>query len=286
MSDNKTIQEIIATATSTTSTCVDAEGSCNKLVIVKNEGNKFGDKGAKALADALKEKLPKKYLDKYIDEDGNGQIEINATDIQKIILPGNEIGVNGIRALEEIINISKELNKLDLSNNKLGDDGTIALVEALGVGCYDIKQTGCEEKTVEELKMADDDAWPGYSHLKKLDLRNNEIGVEGAKAIKQLIAYRLWRKGGNKSIDEIDLSNNNIGDNGAIAIAEVLKKNETLENINLSHNNIGDKGKNALTGALKFNHVNAKLKVSQIKLKVSQQNFKEFDNSWKQKLKF
>ena len=51
-----------------------------------------------------------------------------------------------------------------------------------------------------------------------LYMSNNNIGVEGAKAIAEALKV-------NKSITELYLWNNNIGDEGAKAIAEALKVN-------------------------------------------------------------
>ena len=47
------------------------------------------------------------------------------------------------------------------------------------------------------------------------------------------------------------MSNNNIGVDGAKAIAEALKVNPVLTNLNLYNNNLGDAGKKVVRDAVK-----------------------------------
>lgn len=60
----------------------------------------FAD-GAVALGEALKDK---KYL-------------------EVLVLKKNEINVTGIRALKEVLNLSKTIKELNLSGNNIGDEG-------------------------------------------------------------------------------------------------------------------------------------------------------------------
>ena len=64
--------------------------------------------------------------------------------------------------------------------------------------------------------------------LTSLDLANNRIGVEGAKAIASLTG-----------LTALDLADNQIGDEGAKAIANL----SGLTTLDLNHNRIGDAGR-------------------------------------------
>ena len=79
-----------------------------------------------------------------------------------------------------------------------------------------------------------------------LNLRNNQFGVEGAKAIALALS--------SSKIKDISLSNNQIGDEGAKALALALSSSK-LKGISLSNNQIGDEGAKALALALPSSEV-------------------------------
>ncbi|WP_342257080.1 tetratricopeptide repeat protein [Rickettsia endosymbiont of Aspidapion aeneum] len=80
-----------------------------------------------------------------------------------------------------------------------------------------------------------------------LDLRNKNIGAEGAKAIAEGLKT-------NNSITLLQLQSNNIGAEGAKAIAEALKTNNSITQLNLCGNYIGDEGAKAIAEWLKTNN--------------------------------
>ena len=82
--------------------------------------------------------------------------------------------------------------------------------------------------------------------LTSLNLVNNGIGAEGAKALATALET-------NTSLTSLNLLNNRIGDEGANALAAALKTNTSLTSLNLGDNRIGDDGANALATALKTN---------------------------------
>ena len=65
--------------------------------------------GAVALGEALKDK---KYL-------------------EVLVLKKNEINIAGIRALKDVLNLSKTIKELNLSGNNIGDEGAQIVTEAL-----------------------------------------------------------------------------------------------------------------------------------------------------------
>ncbi|KAL0243319.1 hypothetical protein GEMRC1_005880 [Eukaryota sp. GEM-RC1] len=79
-----------------------------------------------------------------------------------------------------------------------------------------------------------------------VNLRNNSIGVEGARALAEALIVNTY-------VITINLWNNSIGVEGARALAEALKLNDCVTVINLGYNSIGDEGARALAEALKVN---------------------------------
>jgi len=106
---------------------------------------------------------------------------------------------------------------LDLSNNKIGDDGACFLFKSL------------ESQRV----------------LATVNLCCNDIGPAGAKALVEYVEK-------NPTCPEsIDISCNHIGDNGAFDIAEMLpSKSQNIQWLNLCNNSIGIKGTEALISSL------------------------------------
>jgi len=51
-------------------------------------------------------------------------------------------------------------------------------------------------------------------------------------------------------LKSLNLWDNSIGDEGAKALASALRVNEVLQSINLEYNNLGDEGKGAIRDAV------------------------------------
>jgi hypothetical protein len=81
-------------------------------------------------------------------------------------------------------------------------------------------------------------------NLTSLDLRNNQITAEGAKAI----ATALEK---NQSLASLNLGWNKITIEGAKAVATALEKNQSLTSLNLGWNQITDEGAKVIATALK-----------------------------------
>ena len=88
--------------------------------------------------------------------------------------------------------------------------------------------------------------------LTVLDLHDNKIGVDGAKAIAEALKV-------NPVLTSLDLQMNSIGDDGAKAIAEALKVNPVLTELQSGGNSIGIDGAKAIAEALKVSPVLTKL---------------------------
>jgi Ran GTPase-activating protein (RanGAP) involved in mRNA processing and transport len=80
--------------------------------------------------------------------------------------------------------------------------------------------------------------------LTHLNLNDNSIGDEGAKALAQVLPSMT-------GLTKLDLKSNQIGDAGADALANVLSKMNKLSYIDLSFNNIGDEGAKSFANGVK-----------------------------------
>ena len=84
--------------------------------------------------------------------------------------------------------------------------------------------------------------------LERLDVRNNQLGDEGAEAI----ALALTKKCPVKSLD---LASNGLTEKGAKALAAALESNKKLLMLDVRGNNIGEGGVSALQAACRASGV-------------------------------
>ena len=132
------------------------------------------------------------------------------------------------------------LERLDLAHNQLhvlpASMANLTTLTSLDLANNDIGADGAQ-------------ALKGLINLTSLDLRSNGIGDEGAQALKGLV-----------NLTSLDLTNNRIGDEGA----QALKGLFNLTSLDLIHNDIGAEGAQALKGlvnlaylGLSFNEIGA-----------------------------
>eukprot|EP00158_Paraphelidium_tribonemae_P005522 Partr_v1_DN27383_c0_g1_i3_m46351 putative leucine rich repeat containing 45 len=152
------------------------------------------------------------------------------------------------KALADAIHNDSLFIKISLADCLLGDDGCIAVCNAL-------KEN---------------------STLEILDLRGNNIRADGCLAIAQLIKINstirslslewncvgIWDNGIkalgdalnlNQHLENLDLRNNKIGPSGGAVIAAGLKSNTVLKSLDLRWNNLGLVGGRCLLDMLKWN---------------------------------
>ena len=99
------------------------------------------------------------------------------------------------------------------------------------------------------------------TNLEVLYLNENKIGVEGAKAIAQVLETNKTLK-----LRILGLNKNNIGDEGVKAIAQVLEKNTIFDSLYLNENIIGDEGAKAIAHELERNTTLRNLQLSMNKI--------------------
>jgi Ran GTPase-activating protein (RanGAP) involved in mRNA processing and transport len=104
--------------------------------------------------------------------------------------------------LSRAISVAGNLESLDLSQNRCGDQGTMAICRAL----------------------------KGNSRLLKLNLRQNDIGMRGGKEIGEMLASTDLR------LRKLNVSWNSIKGSGAAAMCKGLSHNKFLHNLDASWN--------------------------------------------------
>lgn len=139
------------------------------LVALDLSNNKIGVKGARALAAALKE------------------TKLATLDLSKNYM----IGTDGTKALAAFCAVSSTLTELSLKENELGDEGVVAIRDALAAN------KACK--------------------LEKLNLWKNRIGADGANALTAFCAA-------NATLRRIHLGANALGRKGKAALREVAEQ--------------------------------------------------------------
>ncbi|KAL0242705.1 hypothetical protein GEMRC1_005268 [Eukaryota sp. GEM-RC1] len=122
------------------------------------------------------------------------------------------------------------LTRINLNRNSIGNEGLIALTEALKVNpiteiCLQFNSIGNEGVTslAEALKSG--------TTVSTIYLRSNSISNEGAIALADALKY-------NTTVSLLYLQSNLIGNEGAMALADALEVNTTVKEINLRNNPI------------------------------------------------
>ena len=160
-----------------------------------------------------------------------------------------KIDEEGMKALAEALKQNSSLQVLELNIQEISDEGAKALAQSFEVNSSLKKLTfnslgfslgnNCLGKILlESLKE--------NTSIEVLDFGNSTINNDGAMVLAEALKK-------NASLEVLYLGENQIGDEGAQALAEALKKNLRLKSLCLRHNRIGDEGAKALAGALKAN---------------------------------
>jgi len=201
------------------STVVAIEGG--KVTSLNASENAIGDHGAERVALALagNRALVALHLSDNGIRDAGAELIAEALEgnctLTALHLSRNSIGPHGAAKLAAVL-ASGALAELDLSDNRLGDAGAVALAGAL-------------EPT---------------ARLETLDLRVNSVGDEGAESLALVLAR-------NAALTALHLRDNCIGDAGAERIAEALQDNTHLTTLDLSYNHrLSRKGAQRMIAAL------------------------------------
>ncbi|RIA89265.1 hypothetical protein C1645_772856 [Glomus cerebriforme] len=108
--------------------------------------------------------------------------------------------------------------------------------------------------------------------IRKIALRFNQVGNEGANSIAKLID-----DDNNNTIIELILGNTKINDDGVLFIAEALKKNRSIKKLMLDNNDFGNKGLCAIADLLMTNKTLKSIDLAQQNSEVSLEFLEKLD---------
>jgi Ran GTPase-activating protein (RanGAP) involved in mRNA processing and transport len=157
----------------------------------------------------------------------------------------NRIGDEGAKAIAEALKVIAVLTSVDLRVNSIGDDGAKAIAEALKVNAV-----------LKNLSVAYNSNIVGVAaqQLAAAALGSLSLEVLSGVPIKELREDKLT---------ELNLSSMGLGPTEGIVLAELIKFSAVVTTLVLGSflfgNNIGDEGAKAIAEALKVNEVVTKL---------------------------
>ena len=260
----------------------------------------LGVDAAKALVEVLDENgCPLERLDLKANSLGaDGALALSCalsrekSSLKALNVAQNLIGAEGVRALVAAIAGASNLRDLDLQHNGCGDHGAHAFaqhglgsLENLSLGFNGIGADGAraiaealrkrhrsDDDDMDVHGGGDDDAVGRASKmLKRLDLKCNTVGSDGAHALAESlndvedldlsnnslrdgtkwIAKSLKSKALN--LKQLSLQANEMTDDDAWWIADALGENNSLKTLNLGSNALGDSGASDLASDLREN---------------------------------
>ena len=140
----------------------------------------------------------------------------------------------------------KALQKLDLSNNTLSDDGAVTISDGLKYNNTLVELNISHNNITNKGIVNISEAIQVNTTLKKLDISNNILSDDGATAISDGLKCNI-------SLQELNMSWNKITSEGAKMIGEAIKVNKILKKLDINWNSISDDGAAAISDGLKCN---------------------------------
>ncbi|XP_067228282.1 NLR family CARD domain-containing protein 3-like [Chanodichthys erythropterus] len=231
-----------------------------KLEKLKLSNCSIKEKGCTALASALRSNPSQmRNLDLSCNKPGDSGVkQLHALlkdphcKLEKLKLWKCGIGEPGCAALASALRSNpSHLKELNLNYNKLGDSAVKLLFDLLKDPYCKVEKLLLKECSITEegcifLASA---LMSNPSHLRFLNLGNNELGHSGVKQISDLLQNPLCK------LEKLWLSNCSITEQDCISLASALRSNPShLRQLNLSKNKPGDSGVKLLNDLQKNPH--------------------------------
>ncbi|EJK47024.1 hypothetical protein THAOC_34284 [Thalassiosira oceanica] len=157
------------------------------------------------------------------------------TALLELVLRGNSLDDDCTRLLAQGLTDCKQIQSLDLSHNRISDDGLDVLIQGLPT-------------SVDVLYLSRNDIVLARHVLllrfRELNIGDNTLCPGGTGVIVASLANPECR------LEDLHLSQCNIGDEGAAILADGLRNNQRLTHMSLGNNNITDRGWNAFSSIL------------------------------------
>ena len=178
--------------------------------------------------------------------------------LQKLNISNNKISDDGAIAFSECLKTNTTLIELDMSSNNITCKGASVIAEAIQVN------TALQKLNISHNEISDDGAIAFIGCLETnttlIELESgNNITCKVASVIAEAIQV-------NTALQKLNISHNEISDDGAIAFSECLKTNTTLIELDMSWNNITCKGASVIVEAIQVNTALQKLNISKTEI--------------------
>ncbi|XP_067897770.1 protein NLRC3-like [Heterodontus francisci] len=266
-----------------------------KLQNVKLDGNNLTPKSCEQLAAVLKVNHSIIFLDlsdNNIQDKGVGLLCNALKDeqcaLQILSVGGNKLTPSCCEELASVLGSNKTLVELDLSNNRIGENGLRKLSEALKnencklqklglnsifafefgiMGTYEdapgaeilcdvlksknctLKSLGLAKNSFTQKCCTDLISSLADNHvLMELDLSSNNLNNEGVTALCEIL------KGPDCKIQSLKVANTKLTGDCCAALASVFKTNQALIELDVSMNELGDNGGDILFSSFKDPH--------------------------------
>jgi Leucine-rich repeat (LRR) protein len=156
--------------------------------------------------------------------------------LKSLSLPGNRIDADLLKAILAGLVKNNTLTYLDLSHNKIDDNGaaaigTILLKKDLAIRHLDLGDNCIRAEGAKHIGRA----LGANEVIQFLSLRLNRLGDQGG-------SWLLEKLSGNNSVVDINIANNQLGAETAKVLSEVLKTNRSLLNLDISGNEFREEG--------------------------------------------
>ena len=181
-----------------------------------------------------------------IDDYGVTVITTFCDKLKILNLSSNKISDDGALAISDYIKSHTSLLELNLSMNTIYDDGARGIAEAIQVNTVLQKLDLSTNEISDDGAAAISDNLKTNTLLQTLNMSGNYITSEGAKSFAEAIQV-------NTTLEKLDLSYNAVSDDGVAAISDNLKINSSLQELNISHNSITNKGIKLIAKVIQIN---------------------------------
>ncbi|XP_032886907.1 NACHT, LRR and PYD domains-containing protein 3-like [Amblyraja radiata] len=160
---------------------------------------------------------------------------------QEYRIGGNKLTSSCSNDLTSMITENKTLVELDLSNNRIGEEGLNQLCETLKNEDCKLQKLGLAKNsfTVQSCTELISSLKENQS-LKELDLSFNNLEINGINSLCEVLS------GTSCQINSLKVMNTKLTNVCCETLSSVLKANQTLTELDLSMNELGDDGLNKL----------------------------------------
>lgn len=216
------------------------EGSGRGLKRIHLTGNKIGPEGMRALMEAVAFHQSTSLSDSS-QESGKG--------VEELFLGGTGMGHLGCVAVAKMLETTKSLRVLSLSNCDLNDNDALVLASAITKNCkelpLEILQLSFNNLTSKGIEALMNAVW-GLTRLKELQLDNNKMEGRGAQVVSAVL-------GGVKTLQKLDVGFNAITGTGMKLLMKAVAENSNLISLTISGNAIDVSSAKAVAYALAHN---------------------------------